>query len=255
MRKKTNIVLLCCTMIFLMGVLHTFGQEKETKLKDKRITINAEKESLNYILRYLMSNYDIAVGFEQSALDKFNHDYEFGVNVPYEEKETILSGERPFDFFPRIEKHWFTVKAKNERLENILDIIVKQMPNYKWVINDGIVNIFPSQGRDKNYEKLLNIKIKSFTYQKQYPIVFIRNGILDLPEVKKFLEENNMLSQSARSYTGYSVKGLAAEMKFSNLTFRDLLNKITKAKRGGWMLLNTYVLPKSGEKQYLNIEI
>lgn len=254
MRKNLEILLLNFIVILSAGAIYAFGQEKESALKDKRITINAEKKSLNYVLGSLITNYDIAIGFEASTLDKDHHEYEFIVNVPYKEKEIILYGEPTPDSFPRVKQHWFTVKAENERLENVLDMIVKQMPNYKWEINDDVVNIYPIQGRDKRYEKLLNTKIESFTYQKTNPIAFIRKEILDLPEVKKFLDENNMLSTTARRYADYTNRGLPNEMKFSDLTFRDLLNKITKFKRGGWMLLNPYVLPKS-EKEYLNIEI
>jgi hypothetical protein len=241
-------------LLFCFCFSFSFGQENKTALKDKRITINAEKKSLNYVLGQLITKYDIAIGFEASTLDKDNDEYEFIVNVPYLEKEIILSGVHIPDSFPRVKEQWFTVKAENERLKDILDKIVKQMPNYKWEINDDVVNILPIQGRDKRCEKLLNIKIKSFTYQKGYPIAFIRDAILNLPEVKKFLDDNNMLSTSVRSYTDYTNRGLPNGMKFSDLTYRDLLNKITKAKRGGWMLLNPYVLPKS-EKEYLNIEI
>jgi len=254
MRKSLKIIVLNLILILFVRVIYAFGQQKESALKSKKVTINAEKKSLNYVLGQLITNYDIAIGFEVSALDKYHHEYEFIVNVPYLEKEIMLSGVPTPDSFPRVKEHWFTVKAENKRLEDVLDIIVKQMPNYKWEINDNVVNILPIQGRDKRYEKLLNIKIKSFTYQKGYPIAFIRDAILNLPEVKKFLDDNNMLSTTVRRYGDYTNRGLPNEMKFSDLTYRDLLNKITKVKRGGWMLLNPYVLPKS-EKEYLNIEI
>ena len=66
MSKKLVIIILYCTTIFLIGTFSAFGQEKETDLKDKQITIKMDKQPLGLVFRYLMENYDVPIGFEQS---------------------------------------------------------------------------------------------------------------------------------------------------------------------------------------------
>ena len=47
---------------------------------------------------------------------------------------------------------------------------------------------------------------------------------------------------------------LPSDLSFSNLTFRDLLNKTTKVKRGGWILRRGKGFGKE-YKEYLEINI
>jgi len=83
----------------------------------------------------------------------------------------------------------------------------------------------------------------------------IRNKLFALPEFKSFSSENTIYANYSRVlYFGILERELATEIIFSNLSFRDLLNKITKVKRGGWILKNLKK-QNSEEKEYIDLDI
>ena len=94
--------------------------------------------------------------------------------------------------FISVEKNKFSIYAVDERLEDVLNTIVRQMKIYNWEINDGVVNIFPSKGRDNKFEKLLKTSINRFELKPSPKIRFIRPFLYILPEVKDFLLKNEL---------------------------------------------------------------
>jgi hypothetical protein len=249
--------------IIILLAVNTFmySQNLSADLKNKRITIDMENKALGYILHHLIVKYDIPIGFERSEADSGNREFDFTTIIPSGEKVykntdadiTVTVVKNP-TFHAK--ERFFTVKVENKRLEDVLNIIIKQMKGYKWEINNDVVNIFPITGRDKRYKKLLDTKIANFTLGEQEITGLIRNKLFALPEFKEFLNKNNLYSdtvfstQDWDSLSGYIPKGIS----FSNLTFKELLNKITKAKRGGW-ILKQHSHHKAGEKEYVDIDI
>lgn len=265
MRKKLAFVTLNCTIILLAGTFCVFGQEKVSELKDKKITIKMEKQPLGKIFRELIEKYDVAIGFEESTFDREHDDYDFTTNLPpVREQRTVKTNvgtnkeiqvSITVDRIWNIKQHWFTVNAENEKLEDVLNTVVGQMKNYKWEINDDVVNIFPAQGRDERYKKLLELNVQNFTLKKDWQIFFIRTKLFKLPEFQKFLDENKLFTYDYRSvFLGDIYRKLDVDLNFSNLTFKELLNKITKIKRGGWILKQNNNTDAK-EKEYIEIEI
>ena len=72
--------------------------------------------------------------------------------------------------------------------------IVRQMKNYKWEINDDVVNIFPTKGRDEKFEELLDIKNYQVYFSEKVKVVrdIQLEYIKVLPELIKFISENNL---------------------------------------------------------------
>jgi hypothetical protein len=245
MNKKTAIIVLYCIIIYLAGTSSVFGQEKEVALKDKRITLKTEKIPFGRVLGYLMEFYDIPIGFEQSILDRNTAEFRFSANspgvvqYPLENIDGVFKIPANSGFKPPL--HPVTLNAENERLEDVLNKIIKQIENYKWEINDGVVNIYPIKGRDDRFEKLLELKINRFVLEKGKPIWEITTNIKSLPEFSAFTTKNNLRFNGARSGPVGALQEMYGRkidegMEFSNLTFRELLNEITKIKRGGWIL-------------------
>lgn len=259
MINNLRFVVLNCIVILLAGSIWTSGQENLPKFRDKRITIKMKHESLGKVFSQLINDYDVAIGFEESILDTQCDDYDFDTNLlPVREKRLISNDNKTQIFVKveqvfKIEQHWITINIENGSLEEVLNIIVGQMENYKWDINNDVVNIFPIRGRDQRYEKLLRSNIKNFTLGKDETIAFVRVKIFALPEFTKFLNENNIYSSSNRSGMLNSLdRKILTEVNLSNITLRELLNKITKIKRGGWILKRnkSYV-----SKEYIEINI
>ncbi|MEW6362163.1 MAG: hypothetical protein AB1477_08630 [Acidobacteriota bacterium] len=263
MNKKTTIFMLCFLMIYLIGIVSVFGQNKEVDLKDKRITIKTEKVHFGTVLGYLMEVYEIPIGFEQSILDRNTAEFRFSSNSPgisyysIENDDGVL--KIPANSRSKPPLHPVTLNAENERLENVLNIIVKQVENYRWEINDGVVNIYPLKGRDDKFERLLDLKISKFVLEKGKPIWEITTKIKLLPEFVAFTEKNNLRFSGGRSGPDVALqkmygKKVSESMDFSNLTFKELLNKITKVKKGGWILKWRFVSKKTGE-EFIDIDI
>ena len=237
-------------MILIAGVSGARAQDKKPELKDKRITIKMKNKMLWDVFMRLMYDYDVAIGFEESTLDSRHDDYEFEVNVPYDEPSEKDANGYPLNGsggYPNdVKNHLMTVDFKDARLEDVMNDIVRQMKNYDWEINDEVVNIFPIRGRDPRFEKLLDLKISQFSIEKGRAVGIIQGIIIHiLPEIKAFLAENNLYAEASRNAPWYIERPLPVGMKFSNLTFKELLNRITKKKRGGWILKRA----KLGEEQ------
>jgi hypothetical protein len=224
----------------MAGLSSVFGQEKEVELKNKRITIQMDKKPLFDVFIQLIYKYDVAIGFEQSTLDSDHNDYFFQTNIPYDEINTPIPDgrKRPLSGgWQPIKNHLLTVDFKDARLEDVMNDIVKRMENYAWEINNDVINVYPIRGRDPMFEKLLDIKVKKFSIKKGAEVRMIQPEIvLNLPEFRAFLAENNLHSESLRVAAWYLGRPLPEGMEFYNLRFKELLNAITKSKRGGWIL-------------------
>jgi hypothetical protein len=265
MKKRAAVVVLYCVAIYAAGASPVFGQEKETDLKDKRISIRMEKQPLGLIFRYLMENYDVPIGFEESVLDRGYSDYDFEVNLPAVAKHTMASADGRITATTKSERafkatlHPITVNVENGRVEEVFTQIVKQMENYTWEINGGVVNIFPIKGRDERFKNLLEINISRFTLERGQTVGDITTKIMSLDEFLRFMYDNKLLFSGVREGANFVLKAqygrrLDVGMDFSHLTFRDLLNKITKIKRGGWVLKWRGISKRTGG-EHINIDI
>ena len=264
MKKKLAIVLLNCIIVLFTATFSTFGQQNEVGLKANRITIKMEKQPLGLVFRYLMENYDIPIGFEWSLSDKDHNEYNFETNLPATAKTKVQSTDGKSEMILQVqlgftaEIHPISVNFDNAKLEDVLNQIVGQMENYKWEINDDVVNIFPIQGRYEKFEKLLETKIANFTFEKGMTVRDVTANIKKLPEFEKFLKENNLVFFGTRNGALLRINAqygrtIDAEMNFSNLTFRDLLNKITKIKKGGWIL--RWIRTRTSGRELIDIDI
>jgi hypothetical protein len=247
-------------VILLAGTFECYGQRIANELKDKRITIKMDHQPLGKVFRTLIVKYNIAIGFEESTLDKDHNDYEFEVNLPYTAKSRSTAPNSGLRVSVRTEllfdvkQNWISVNLENAKLEDVFDVIVRQMKNYKWTLNGNVVNIFPTRGRDKRYEELLNLHVKDFSFKKDDPVGLIRTDILSLPEIKNFLNERNINVSLLRPDPENLMRPMPSDAKFSDLTFRDLLNEITNVKRGGWILKSNKIFRPNG-KEFIEIEI
>jgi hypothetical protein len=220
------------------------SQQSAISLKDKKVTIHREKASLRAIFEDLIEKFDVAIGFEQSSLD--NHqNYWFEVNTYYfdpicatwlGETQTVC---RKHDFESK--KNNFTVNVDDQPLEIVLNQLVSEMKYYKWEINDGVVNIIPNIGRESILEELLKVNIKNYSIKK---IIYPREG-KSIGDIKPNIVYNEDFEQFRKTHAlscnlGSSTRNpgrpLPGDYEFSNLTLKELLNKITAKKRGGWSL-------------------
>lgn len=216
----------------------TFAQTAPGRLGDQRISLHFKQKPLFTVLWTVIQKYDVAIGFEESALDRGHRHYEFEVNRALKESTLKDNSERIVDPpVPGFEDNLITVDFENADLRTVLNSIVVQMKHYVWEVNDGVVNIYPKEGRDDRLKRLLNVRVKSFSMGIGAPADDIQPRImLFLPELKSFLAENDLFPETAQRLTYFDEWTFPDGLVLQDITFKELLNRLTKSKRGGWAI-------------------
>ncbi|MEK7855709.1 MAG: hypothetical protein AAB288_06440, partial [Acidobacteriota bacterium] len=226
------------TIFFLAFIADIHAQA--APLVEKKVTVSVKGAALGDVFRTLIVDYDVPIGFEESELDGKHHDFDFDTNIPFTRTTEHGSPANPVTVSVTMQDVFepksvmFSLDMKNEKLPKVLDEITKQMRNYAWSINDGVVNIYPIRGRREVFRRLLDVKISKFQ-TKQRRIDILKAYIVALPELKAFADQKSLVLTRRRTY--YSPNGdrnlPTQELNFTDLTLRSLLNKITLIKRGG----------------------
>jgi hypothetical protein len=122
-----------------------------------------------------------------------------------------------------------SVNIFQQPLRVALDAIVKDDPDYKWEVNDGVVNLLPKNDSDS----LLGIGVKSFQVRDMSRLE-TRRAIAALPEVSaklkslglEFTEINLWPTRDKRDQMRLTI-----DMR--DTTLKAILNEIAK-KTNGW---------------------
>lgn len=259
MSRNRIVIFLSIAVLLTIGSLPISGQEKPDTLRERRITIQLNNRPIRDVFTRLMYFYDVPIGFEESTLDADHEDYFFQTLMPPDDKKGDFPNE-PLKVSggpTSITAHLISLDFRDARLEAVLDAIVKQMQNYDWAINNDVVNIYPINGRDPQFEKLLDLKIRGFGLSKGAQFSTIQPVlVIFLPEFKAFLAENKLFSESDRYIPSYADLSLPMELRFTDLTFKELLNGITRLKRGGWILrTDKHKKPENKGKKVIEVLI
>lgn len=181
----------------LLSPHYVVGQMPSEELTSKSLTLRVENETLITCLATLAVEYRVPIGLEVA----FNH-----------EDKTRLS-----------------VDVKNESLKRILDLICQQVPAYRWEVKDGVINFVPTQSRDQFVSELLDTHVSRFAPEKGLNKFGLRNVVADLPEVKSFLEVNDVTASRLEYPTYASVYSNGElDLSISNTNVRGVLNKIIR---------------------------
>lgn len=248
--KEDQIVERFLVVVFLILVIFVGANEGKGKIsepRDEGITINVDKQPLGLVFRELMSKHNLNIGFEQSTRDQGKNYFDFDTNMPL---EGIFSRQSP-DASVSVQvsvRHNFnagsypvSLNLVNASIEDVFNAIVPQMKNYGWEMRDGVINIFPVSERDKRLAALLDLKIRHFQLREGSMVADIIPALLDLPEFQQFRRINRItfspIREGSETLIGMQYgRRIDGAMQFENITFRDLLNRITRIKRGGWIL-------------------
>jgi hypothetical protein len=223
-----NILASLFILLSLFGVINISAQADS---RDKNVTVHFHKDSLSNVLYFLMNRCDIAFGLEYSRLDAGHYDYEFEPNL-YHPFPHHLRDEPPIA--SPVGTHPIILDFDNARLEDVVDSLVKQMKNYQWHIDDGVVNIFPAEGRDDRIVKLLALAIPKFSIKKPLFVASIRSKLMKLPELENPLTDTRIFVIKGEG--DFVLSELSKEIELTDVTLKQLLNRATRIKRGGWVI-------------------
>lgn len=239
--NKTNATIIVGILGFiLLATPDVSSKSLSGELKDKRITISMKKKPLYDIFNQLIYDYDIAIGFEQSNLDDVNDYYIFQTNVPYDNRTHRTPEDKPLVAIGSrldVGDHLLTVEYRDAPLTEVMNDIVAQMKNYTWRIDHEVINIYPLKGREPKFVKLMDMKVDKVVIPKETEVGLLQPFItIQLPEFQAFLKENDMYPIYWQLANRSLERRLPDELSLKEGTFRDLINGITKVKRGGWIL-------------------
>lgn len=263
MSRKMIITISFYMLMILSATLQISGQTAAVPLQDQSVNIQMMNKPLGMVFGYLMQRYQIAIGFEESILDRNHADYNFFTNLPSSlgqlRIDGVIEGESRDESIIAANQHLITVNVENGKLSDALDQIVGQMKHYKWEINDGVINIFPIEGRDERFRDLMETNIANFYMPRGKTVHDISLTILLLPEFGKWARKYSVKFHPFRRGAVYQLndqyyqRTIQQSISLSNVNFRRLLNKIASIKGGGWILRSKMKTPSGDE--HIDIDI
>ena len=245
-----------CKVLFLISLLFSStlfvqGQCVPLSLPSKSsplVSIDVKFGTFDSVLKKLMVEYGIVVGFEEARIDHQQSDFLFEVNpgkTSYSEVRkdgTLIEFETSGkNYVSRI--HFITVKAEKWELEKLLDAIASQMPNYRWEITAGVVNFYPRVERNEKFKSLLEWKISRFHIKPGQTVGDITRELIANTDLQKALKNLGLRFNGARGGADFEIKAkygrtIEGEVLLSDATLRDILNEAAKKKGcGGWQLI------------------
>lgn len=124
----------------------------------------------------------------------------------------------------------YHLSLKKGTLPELLTQFTARHDQYTWDMKDGVVNVFPKDGRrDPLFRELLETTVSSFTVNRGSDCWSVTDSLAAAPEIKQVLE-NNGTAYRRRGFTGAYIPQLGRNFKLevSNMTLRSILNKLIK---------------------------
>lgn len=192
---------LLLTMNF--GTTYSFSQTTKPDITEKIVELHQNNLTLTAALSNLTVQSRVPIGYE--------------ANIGFSQSD------------PRADSNQYklTVHFKG-KLKDLLDLITKQYPDYKWEVRDEVINFIPVNKRDNFIEKFLNTRIDNFTAKPESNFIEIRRSIFALPEIKSLLDTEQVYPRHGDLYSRGLTQPRGKELKVSDMTVRSMLNKSIK---------------------------
>ena len=226
MRIQSNLLIFISLLIVLLFIFpsQAFGQKTDQELLD--IVIDREFKDITLIY----------------VLDSIRQDYE--IPIVFEVADSGYTGGNPVDL------NTYDIDLEAGKLSDVLDSIIRQRPNYKWEIIDGVVNFTPITNRNPLIEKLFNTQIQSFSLKSYTFSNEIDRKLEVIPEVAELLKLNDTTINNIYNFSfivGASYPKHEVNLTLSNVTFKELLNNIAKRSPANFWLVHLKTLEIEGK--------
>ena len=122
---------------------------------------------------------------------------------------------------------------KKATLAQVLDRIVAEHPEYSWEIKDGVVRVFPKEGRqDPIVKQILDAEIGTFSINERTLTSAIEKDLLATPELSAEVKGHG-LTALASDLSGFYFPTVGRNFKLnvSNVTVQAILNNIVKESK------------------------
>ena len=187
----------CVTAVVMLCPAHSFGQASEDGLTSRTVTLRLGNASFIRVLVVLAVEHRVPIGLEVADDDADG---------------------------PRLD-----IDVSNETLKNVLDLITRQEPDYRWEVKDGVINFVPARARDPFLSQLLDTRVVRFAPEKGVNKYGLRDALTNLPEVKRLLDANGMTVWRLGPPTYRSVyTNDEVDLSISDTDVRGVLNKVIR---------------------------
>jgi len=132
----------------------------------------------------------------------------------------------------------FDLDANAVTVGELLELIVHEAPNYRWLVRDGVVNVEPTGSRDPLFERLLNTRVVKFALKGGAGKFEIRNSVLELPEIQALIKTNDIkVSRLAYTYSRSIYSRDDNDLSVRDSDLRGILNAIIRSSEHNmWVL-------------------
>lgn len=200
MRLKYVGVVSMILLIICSNSYRTEAQSRDTARKDSalatRLIKNVELEGQLWdLVGRLSLYYDIPIGLEISSDEQKSNRYR--------------------------------VELNEGTIADLMGQIIRQNERYDWIIENGVVNIFPrDKYRNAFLAELLTVRIGNFTVDKNSDCWALQNDLVNTPEIKAVIDAHGM--QTGINFTGFYIPQLGQKfsLKASDITLKALLNRV-----------------------------
>lgn len=147
----------------------------------------------------------------------------------------------------------YRVELSEGTVADLMGQITSQTEHYDWIIENGVVNIFPrDKYRDAFLAELLTIRIGSFAVDRNSDCWKLQNDLVNTPEIKAVINAHGMQSTGA-DFTGFYIPQLGQEfsLKASDTTLKALLNRIISESP----LARTWIISSDNSSRTLNLRV
>jgi hypothetical protein len=187
-------------LITISNSYRTEAQSRDSSKRDStlatRLIKNVELEGQLWdLLGRLSLDYDIPIGFEISS----------------DEQKSNL----------------YRIELSEGTIADLMGQIINQNERYDWIIENGVVNVFPrDKYRNAFLAELLTVRIESFAVEKNSDCWTLQSALVNIPEIKAVLNAHGM--QYGTDFSGFYIPQLGRNfsLKASDISLKALLNRI-----------------------------
>ena len=216
------------SMILLITISITYRTAAQSRDSSRRNSDLATRLVKNVALEGQLSNlitrlsleYDIPMGLEVSSEEQLSNHYR--------------------------------VELGEGTIADLMSQITRQNERYDWLIENGVVNIFPrDKDRSAFLAELLTVRIGSFAVDKNSDCWKLQNDLINTPEIKAVIDAHGM--QIGTNFTGFYIPQLGEQfsLKASDTTLKALLNRVIRESP----LARTWIIRTDNSSRTLSLGV
>ena len=146
----------------------------------------------------------------------------------------------------------YRVELSEGTIADLMGQIISQNERYDWVIENGVVNVFPrDKYRDPFLAEILGVRISSFAVTQNSDCWKLEEDLVNIPEIKAVIDEHGM--RTGANFSGPYIPQLGQQfsLKLSNTTLKALINQVIRESP----LARTWIISTDSSSRVLSLRV